>query len=81
MEKGGAMKNNLIRLFKYYKKHRLDFLLIFIAVFFLYYFLTKHYNAALGWLTLGIAINIVDLAHKHFKAKENKGSNKQNQPR
>ena len=87
IKKGGAMNNNLTRFFKYYKKHRLDFFLIFISVFFLYYYLTKHYNAALGWLTLAIGINAVRLAHYYFthkkqggkiKRNENKGSNLRN---
>ena len=70
--------NNLKKFFEYYKKHRIDFLLIVITGCFLYYYLTKHINAAFGWLTLGIVVLIVDLVHTYFKKRENKGANKQN---
>ena len=68
------MKNKI----NYLKKNRVNITLIFIIGFILYYYFTKNYNDALGYIVLGIVINIVDLVHKHFKAKENKGADKQN---
>ncbi|MCL4321994.1 MAG: hypothetical protein M1478_04545 [Deltaproteobacteria bacterium] len=68
------MKNKI----NYLKENRVNIISIFIIGFILYYYFIKNYNDALGYIVLGIAINIVDLAHKHFKAKENKGADKQN---
>ena len=79
IRKGGTMKNKIIAFGRYYKKHRLDFFLIFIIVFFLYYYLTKHYNAALGWLTLAIGINAVQIAHYYFTHKKQGGKIKRNE--
>lgn len=70
------MKNKIIAFITYYKKHRLDFFLIFITVFFLYYYLTKHYNAALGWLVLAIVINAVQITHYYFTHKKQGGQDK-----
>ena len=65
----------------YLKRNRVNITSIFILAFALYYYFTGNMNDALGYILLGIVINLLDLAHKHFKAKENNGANKQNQPR
>ena len=62
----------------YLKRNRVNITSIFIILFILYNFFIKNYNDALGYILLGIAINLLDLLYKHFKAKENKGANKQN---
>ena len=71
MEKGGAM-NKL----DYLKRNRVNITSIFILAFALYYYFTGNMNDALGYILLGIVINLLNLAHNHLKPKENNGANK-----
>ncbi len=66
------MKNKL----EFLKRNRVNITSIFIMVFALYYYFAGNYNNALGYIILGIALNIVDLAYRHFKTKENNEANK-----
>ena len=71
------MKNKL----EFLKKNRVNITSIFILAFALYYYFAGNMNDALGYILLGIVLNLLNLAHNHLKPKENNGANKQNQPR
>ena len=71
------MKNKV----EFLKRHRVNITSIFILGFALYYYFAGNMNDALGYILLGIVLNLLNLAHNHLKAKENDGDNKQNQPR
>ena len=66
---------------EFLKKNRVNITSILILGFALYYYFTGNKNDALGYILLGIVLNLLNLAHNHLKPKENDGANKQNQPR
>ena len=68
------MKNKLL----FMKKNRVNITSIFILLFALYYYFTGNMNDALGYILLGIVLNLFNLAHSYLKPKENNGANKQN---
>lgn len=45
----------------YLKRNRVNITSIFIILFILYDFFTKNYNAALGYIILGIVLNIINI--------------------
>ena len=73
MAKGGTMKNKL----EFLKRNRVNITSIFILIFALYYYFAGNINDALGYILLGIVLNLLNLAHSYLKPKENDGANKQ----